>query len=73
MFNAVSINGGIIMPSFDKNKKERIELFLDKEKDADVIAFLNNSGTTRAGLIRHILHEYVINSKKGTSIYRFHD
>ncbi|MBE5103298.1 hypothetical protein [Priestia aryabhattai] len=61
------------MPSFDKNKKERIELFLDKEKDADVIAFLNNSGATRAGLIRHILHEYVTNSKKGTSIYRFRD
>jgi len=70
----VYTNGGrITMPSFDKNKKERIELFLDKEKDADVIEFLNKTATTRAGLIRHILHEYVINSKKGTSIYQSKD
>ncbi|WP_243292842.1 hypothetical protein [Bacillus sp. FJAT-47783] len=49
------------MPKYNKNKKERIEIFLDKEKDAAVIDFLNKHATTRASFIRHVLHEYVKN------------
>lgn len=52
------------MPKYDKNKKERIELFLDKEKDAAIIEYLNNNATTRAAFVRHVLHEYVKREKR---------
>ncbi|WP_324618527.1 hypothetical protein [Bacillus subtilis] len=47
------------MPKYNKKDKERIELFLDKEKDTAVIEYMDKYATTRAGFIRHVLHEYV--------------
>ncbi|MCY7773484.1 hypothetical protein MOF05_07815 [Bacillus haynesii] len=50
------------MPKYNKKEKERIELFLDKEKDAAIIEYMDKYATTRAGFVRHILHEYVKNA-----------
>lgn len=47
------------MPKYNKKRKERIELFLDKEKDAAIIEYMDKYATTRAGFVRHVLHEYV--------------
>lgn len=45
-------------------KKERIELQLDIEKDADLIQFIDDNGTTRAGFIKFALRHYM-NSFQG--------
>ncbi|AYC54132.1 MULTISPECIES: hypothetical protein [Bacillus] len=50
------------MPKYNKKEKERIELFLDKEKDAAIIEYMDKYATTRAGFVRHVLHEYVKNA-----------
>lgn len=41
-------------------KKKRIELQIDREKDKDVVSFLENKVDNQAGFIKHLLREYVI-------------
>ncbi|HLQ84378.1 MAG TPA: hypothetical protein VK121_11130 [Pseudogracilibacillus sp.] len=47
-----------------KKKKERIELQFEPEKDADLLKFIDDNGTTRAGFIKHTLRHYM-NSLQG--------
>jgi len=47
-------------------KKERIEIQLDPEKDADLIHFIDENGTTRAGFIKFVLRHYM-NTIKGSN------
>lgn len=42
-----------------EKKKVRIELQLDTEKDADLIQFIDDNGSTRAGFIKHTLRHYM--------------
>ena len=42
-----------------KDKKERIEILLDPEKDEHIIQFLNDNARTRAGFIRQLLNDHV--------------
>lgn len=49
-----------------KKKKERIELQLDPEKDADLLQFIDDNGTTRAGYIKFVLRHYM-NSLQGVN------
>ncbi|WP_394463967.1 hypothetical protein [Thalassobacillus sp. B23F22_16] len=41
-----------------KKKMERIELRYDPEKDKDMLDFIDNNGSTRAGFIKHVLKMY---------------
>lgn len=40
------------------NKKVRIELQYDPEKDKDIIDFIDENGSTRAGFIKQVLKMY---------------
>jgi len=40
------------------NKKERIEIRFDPIKDKDMIEFIDNNGSTRAGFIKQVLIMY---------------
>ncbi|GGJ77617.1 hypothetical protein [Virgibacillus salexigens] len=50
----------------EKREKERIELRLDTEKDADLIEFIDENGTTRAGFVKFVLYHYM-NSIQGSN------
>ena len=45
-------------------KKKRIELQIDREKDKDVVYFLENRVDNQAGFIKHLLREYVIHMQR---------
>ena len=45
-------------------KKERIEIQLDTDKDADLLQFIDENGTTRAGFIKFVVRHYM-NSFEG--------
>lgn len=51
------------MPKYDKEKKVRVEIFFDKKEDADVIEYMDQYGSSRAGWIRSALKEYVAAKK----------
>lgn len=42
-----------------KHKKERIEIQLDPLKDAELIQFIDENGSTRAGFIKFVLRHYM--------------
>lgn len=48
-------------------KKERIEIQLDQKKDAKLIQFIDENGTTRAGFIKFVLRHYM-NSLQGDNL-----
>lgn len=41
-----------------KNKKTRIEIRFDEIEDKDMIDFIDNNGSTRAGFIKQVLKMY---------------
>lgn len=41
-----------------KNEKVRIEIRFDEIKDKDLIDFIDNNGSTRAGFIKQVLKTY---------------
>jgi hypothetical protein len=41
------------------SKKKRVELQIDKEKDHDVVNFLENNVDNQAGFIKNLLRQYV--------------
>lgn len=41
-----------------KNKKVRIELRYDEINDKEMIKFIDENGSTRAGFIKHVLQMY---------------
>lgn len=51
------------MPKYDKKKKIRVELFFDKQEDADIIEYMDRYASSRAGWIRSALKEYVAAKK----------
>lgn len=42
-----------------EKKKERVELQFNMEKEADLLRFIDENGSTRAGFIKTIIRQYM--------------